>query len=529
MPPASAVTRRALADTRVRNLSFACFFALIAFVQPVGYRHSFPTVADRLEFARSFGANAAVRLFYGTPYDLLGVGGYSAWRVGGTLSIFAGVWGLLAAVRALRAEEDAGRQELVLATLVTRRGAFAAALAAVALGACGLWAAIALGLVAGGLPAGGALFLALATVTNAAVFAGVGALVSQLAPTRRIALELGGAVLALALLARVVADTSASADFLRWLTPLGWAEELRPFTGARPQVLALPVIATVLLLSAAAAVAARRDVGAGLLASRDRARPRVRLLSSPTALTLRTERGGLIAWATGIGLFAVVIGLIADSFSSANLGPTLREQLAKVGGASLVTPAGALGFYFLFFILALSYFGCGQIAAARHDEAEGRLETELALPVDRRRRLFGRLVLAAAAIAALALLAAVLSWAGAVYQGAAVSLADLLGAGANCLPTALLFLALGALAFALVPRASSGLAYGAVSLAFVWELFGSVLGAPAWTLGLSPFHHVGLVPAQPFKPVAAAVMVALAAALAGAALAAFRHRDLEGP
>jgi len=36
------------------------------------------------------------------------------------------------------------------------------------------------------------------------------------------------------------------------------------------------------------------------------------------------------------------------------------------------------------------------------------------------------------------------------------------------------FLALGALAFALVPRAP-GIAYGLVLLAFVWELFGSLL------------------------------------------------------
>ena len=74
-----------------------------------------------IAFARSFGGNKAVELFYGAPHDLLTVGGYAAWRVGGAVAIFAGVFGLLAAVRALRAEEDAGRQELVLAGTVSRR------------------------------------------------------------------------------------------------------------------------------------------------------------------------------------------------------------------------------------------------------------------------------------------------------------------------------------------------------------------------------------------------------------------------
>jgi ABC-2 type transport system permease protein len=42
------------------------------------------------------------------------VSGYTAWRVGGTLAIAAAAFGVLAAVRALRAEEDIGRMELVL-------------------------------------------------------------------------------------------------------------------------------------------------------------------------------------------------------------------------------------------------------------------------------------------------------------------------------------------------------------------------------------------------------------------------------
>jgi hypothetical protein len=65
---------------------------------------------------------------------------------------------------------------------------------------------------------------------------------------------------------------------------------------------------------------------------------------------------------------------------------------------------------------------------------------------------------AAAGAAALGLAAGVLAWAGAVAQSGDVSMAEMLGAGANTLPVALLFLALGALAFALVPRASAMIA-----------------------------------------------------------------------
>jgi ABC-2 type transport system permease protein len=525
--PVSAIARRAFADSRVRNLSFASFFILLAYVQPLAYRHSFPTLKERVDFARSFGTEKTVRFFYGTPHDLLSVGGYTAWRVAGLVSIFAAMWGLLAAVRALRAEEEAGRQELVLAGAVSREGAFGAALAAIGAGAALLWLALFLGLLAGKLPVGGSAYLALATVSPVPVFVGIGALASQLAPTRRLALELASGLLVAALLLRVVADTSASLGWLRWATPLGWAEELRPFAGPRPAVLLAPLLVSASLLVAPRLIAVRRDVGNGLLRSRDSAAPRLRLLSSPTAQALRSERGSLIGWLVGIGFFALIMGMISNALSSANLSENLQRQLHKLG-ASFDTPSKALGFYFLFFVLAIGLFAGSQIAAARREEADQQLETLFALPVGRRSWLAGRLLLASAAATALALTAGVLAWAGAESQGVGISLPRMLEAGANTLPAALLFLALGALAFALLPRASAGIAYALVSVAFVWQEFGSALGAPSWTLGLSPFHHIGLVPTESFKPAAAVTMLAIAAIASLAATRIFERRDLTG-
>jgi ABC-2 type transport system permease protein len=525
---ASAIARRALADSRVRNLSYAVLFALVAYAQASGYRSAYPTLRSRLQFAHAFGGNASVRLFYGKPYDLLTVGGYAAWRVGGVLAIFAGIWGVLAAVRALRAEEDGGRAELVLASPVSRRRAYLAVLAAVGAGVAMLWAAILAGLLAGALPLGDSAYLALATVATAIVFAGVGALASQLAPTRRVALELGSAVLVVALLLRVIADTAAGLEWLHWATPLGWSEELHAFTGTHAPVLALPLGAAALLLLAAGAIALRRDVGNGLLREREQARPRLRLLSSPSALALREERVSLGGWLFGTGLFALVVGLISTSISRAGISGALQRQLQRLGGVSITQPAGYIGFSFLFFLLAVSLFCASQVAAARHEEAEGRLETLFALPIDRRRWLGGRMALALAAAVVIALAAGALAWLGATIQGADVSLSSMLEAGANCLPIALLFGGLGALAFALAPRAGAGIGYALVAVAFVWQLLSGVLEAPAWLRDLSPFQHVGLVPAQDFKLLPATVMLAIAALAAATAVLVFQRRDLVG-
>jgi putative exporter of polyketide antibiotics len=94
--PAAVLARRAFRDARARTIAFGCLFAIYAYIQPVGYRHAYPTLSDQLAFAHSFAGNDALRLFYGYPYSPLTVGGYSAWRVGGTLAIVAAVFGLLA-------------------------------------------------------------------------------------------------------------------------------------------------------------------------------------------------------------------------------------------------------------------------------------------------------------------------------------------------------------------------------------------------------------------------------------------------
>jgi ABC-2 type transport system permease protein len=183
---------------------------------------------------------------------------------------------------------------------------------------------------------------------------------------------------------------------------------------------------------------------------------------------------------------------------------------------------------FIFFILAVSLFACAQVGAARHEEADEQLETLLSLPVSRRGWLAGRLLLAGCGAAAISFTCGLLTWAGATAVGVHISLARTLEAGANCLPVALLFLGIAALAYAVLPRASAGIAYGLVIVTFLWQLVGSLLGAPHWLVDLTPFAHVGLVPAQPFRGGAAAIMLAIGLVAALAALGVFRRRDLLG-
>ncbi|MEO9237440.1 MAG: polyketide antibiotic transporter, partial [Jatrophihabitantaceae bacterium] len=382
------------------------------------------------------------------------------------------------------------------------------------------------GFVLGGLPTTGAAYLALASASVAPVFAGVGALASQLAPSRAGALGLASLVLALTLLARVLADTVAGAGWLRCLSPLGWAELLRPFAGPRPLVLLLPVLSTVLLLAVAARLAAGRDIGTGMLASRDRAEPRLRLLGSPIGLALRAQRSTLLSWLGAVAGFMFILGVVSHAISAADVPRNVQDEIAKLGAGSIVTPLGYLGLVFVFVMVAVCGFGCLQVGSARREEVGQQLEQVLAQPIGRTRWLVGRLVLAALDIALLALAAGLLAWLGARAAGVRLGLLKLLEAGANMIPIALLFLGVAALAYAIVPRASSGISYGLLAVAFCWQLVGSLLGPPRWLLELTPFAHVGLVPAQPFQATAALSLAGAGLAACTIAVAAFRRRDL---
>jgi ABC-2 type transport system permease protein len=158
-------------------------------------------------------------------------------RTFGLLIIVGAIWGLLAATRLLRREEDAGRWELFLAGRTARRHATVQAIAGLAAGWVVLWTLAAAFTVASGsrpkvdLSVSASLFYPSAVTVSAAMFLAIGALTSQLGSTRRQANSLGAAAFGLSYLIRMGADSGTGLAWMRWASPLGWVENLRPLTG----------------------------------------------------------------------------------------------------------------------------------------------------------------------------------------------------------------------------------------------------------------------------------------------------------
>jgi ABC-2 type transport system permease protein len=524
--PRAALVRYELRLQRRQALAWIVGLATVGASGVAGYRAAYPTAAAREHLAQTIGANPAFNALYGEPSRLDTVTGFAAWRVGGVFVIIAAVWGLLAATRVTRGEEEAGRSELIQTGAVTVRQRVAAELGSLAVVFLFAWGALATGLAAAGAPGGGAALVALLIVAAAVAFAALGAATGELFGTRRMAAGVAGTVLGASVLLRIVADGTALSG-LRWVTPLGWAEEIRPAAGGRT--------GPVLLLAAwsggwtAVAIWAglRRDHGHGLLEPASQPRSSLALLGSPEGFAWRSAAGVASAWTAGMAAIAVVMGSLARDVGRFTAdSPEAGRVFDRLGFGRSGLPIAYLALALGSLMAPIAFYGVSVVVASRREEAEGRLELVLAQAVGRGRWLAGRLLVAAGFVVVVSLVAGVGTWLGTRLHPVDVPLASMLKAGLNCVPAVLVFVALGALAFAVVPRLTGPIAYGAVLSAYTLEIVGQLFRWPAWVLGLSPFHHVAAVPLQPVDVEGEVALLVVAVALAAGAVMVFARRDL---
>ena len=476
------------------------FGALVA-SSAVSYTRIYKTQAARDALAAAYGANKATSALFGPAPQLQTVAGFTAFKISMTLMLLGAVWGLLTSTRLLRGEEDGGRWELLLAGQTTCRRAAARALAGLAAGAGVLWALTAILTVVVGLD-----------------------------PSVKIAAGPALWFLGASYAVRMIADAGVGLHGLIWASPLGWVEELRPFTAPQPLAL-LPIAAcTATLATAAVRLAGARDVGAGILNDRDRGAPRLRLLSGPAGLAIRLVRPAVGGWWTAIALSALLFGLIARSAGSTISGSSARDVLAKLGASGDGTDA-VLGVCFLVLAVLIAFVGAGQVTAARAEEAAKRLDHLLAGPVSRSRWLGGRLLVALVVPLAGGALAGAFAWLGAASQHSGTSLATLLDAGLNLVPPAVAIGGVGVLAFGAWPRRTAAVVYSVLAWSLLADIVGGFGGsglASRLLLDSSVFHQMASAPAASPSWAVNGIMVVVGAGCTLLGAVAFSRRDLVG-
>lgn len=526
---ADPVLLRHLARRAVRSaLPWGFAFGLVVFSSGVSYLSAYPHAADRRALQLSLGGNVGLAAIFGPMRSLADVGGFTAWRSLGLLTIVGGIWGVLAGARLMRGEEEAGRWELLLAAPTTKRRAAVAGIAAAGAALLALWALTLAGALLGapstGLRVGSCVFLATTLVAPAAVFLAITLMCAQFAPTRRSAAQYGALVLGVAYVVRLIA-LATQRDWLSRLTPLGWIDAARPMAGSHLAPLLAAYGLALVAAVVAAEVAGRRDLGAAAWASPDRPDGSTRLLGGPGRLAARQALPQILGWALGIGAVTAVFGLVSGSVANATLRSHAMNGLLDRLGAPGAGTRAFLGLGMLTMSSAIALAAAAWVSGIREAESTGLADAVLVQAVSRRRWLAGRTATAAAGLLALgaAVAAALLV---SVGRDVGLTAMDLVAAGLNAVPMAIVVIGGGILTMGLLPRATAAVAYGLVAFSFLVEMVGAVVDAPTWVLDLSLLHHLALAPdvAPDWTTNSVLVVIGAGAALVGGL--AFTRRDL---
>ncbi len=481
----------------------------------------FPDEKARVASAMVANATPSVVAMYGTIYDLASIGGIGAAKLQMLDLIAMAILAIAIIRRHTRQEEETGRFEMLGATVV---GRWAPLGAAVILGVAtsvvtGFGVAVFCGL--GRMPWPGSWVLGLSVAGVGLAWTGLTAIAVQLSSSNQVCGAYAFGSLGLAFLLRMIGDLNElnGASFVRWLSPLGWAMQVRAFSGDRWWPLLFPIGLLVVTLGIAFRLLATRDLGAGLLP--DRKGRGTGRIGSAYGLAWRLQRGPLVGWALVFFIMGTVMGSLRGHMDGL-LTPEMEAVLRGLGGLGTLDDLFATVYVGMAGLAAGAY---GLTAALRLRAEEVRLHAEqlLATPTTR-------------------LIYLVSHTAYALLGGALLPVLSGLGAAATdktgvdklthdvlpylvLAPATWVVVGIALVLFGWLPRFVS-LAWAVLAGFVLLGELGALLKLPEWIQKLSPYSALPRMPFEEFRIAPVAVLLVIAIAFAVTGYVGFRRRDL---
>jgi ABC-2 type transport system permease protein len=438
----------------------------------------------------------------------------------------AALMSILLVTRHTRLEEQTGRAELIRANGVGRSAPLTAAMiVAVVTNLVAAVAVTAAMVGVGGFAATGSVVFGVSVAATGLAFAGVTAITVQLSPYSRGAAGMAGAVLGAAFLVRAGGDMAAEGGtWMSWLSPLAWGQQTAPFVLDRWWPLGLALAFAVATTGAGYALASRRDLGAGLLATRPGASEAAPRLGTPLGLAARLQRGNLLGWGAGLAIGGLAYGAYTDALTEAFI--DLPEVFLDLFGAEDLI-AGYLAYIATFMAFLVGAYAIMAITSLRNEETGGRAEPVLATPISRTAWLGSHLAVVAVASVVLLAVTGVITGAGAaLVVGDPELIWQLTLAHLNQTPAVWVVLGVAVALFGVLPRAVPA-TWALVVYGLIAGTFGPLLDLPELALDLSPFTHPAEIPVEEVAVAPLLVLTAIAVVLAAVGLLAFRRRDLD--
>lgn len=522
-----ALLRLAIRRDRVIATVWILLFVVMAAGSSSASQDLYNTLESRVRAANAVNDTPATLALYGRVFDPTSLGAVSLIKLGAMGAALVALVAIFTVVRHTRAEEEAGRGELLGATVVGRYAPLTAAL----LFSTGISIVLALltglSLAATGLPVSGAFAFGLSWAFAGIAFAAVGALAAQVTEGARTARSLAAAVLAAAYLLRAAGDAAGTDDstWLSWLSPIGWAQQVRPFAGDRWWVLLYLLFFAALVAVGAYLLVARRDHGAGLLPQKPGRARAGSSLSTPLGLAVRLQRGGLAGWLVGMALGGLVMGSIASQVGEFVDSPQARDMVMKLGGERGLIDA-FLSAEFGILAVLVSAYGISTAMRLRTEETALRAEPILATRTSRLRFAASHITVALVGTTLLMLTMGV--FAGFAHSAAAGDMSEfgrVLVAALVHLPSVWVLTGITVLVFGFAPGLIMA-GWGALVVFLLLGQLGPIFELPQWAMDISPFTHTPKLPGGEFTATPLVWLTLVAAALIAVGLTGFRRRDI---
>ncbi|NNU27877.1 ABC transporter permease [Isoptericola sediminis] len=482
---------------------------------------TYGTTEQLATYEATVGSDPTMAAINGTPYGADTLGGVAANEFGFIAAIAVPLMGLLLVARSTRAAEENGLLELLRSRAIGSRAPWVAALLVTASALLLVGLGMVVSLTAYGVDLADAVLYGASVTALGFVFAGLATLAGQLLRRSAGVIAVGVVVLGVAYVFRAIGDVEDNG--WKWLSPLAWQQETRPFTDdprVWPLLLALGAATTLGALGLA--LVGRRDLGSAMVTSRPGPASAGRFLTTGPGLALRRHGATLVAWLVGAALVGAMMGAFTDDIADV---VAANPELTEMFSAGVVGDPTSWYVSFTLVLVMLMAFGASAqvLARVRREETHGRLEAVLALSV-RRTTWLGTHAAVAVLGGALVALAGGAGLAATTARTTGDD-AGALVATVQYLPAVVVVAALGVALLGLLPRALA-LMWVAIAYIAVVETLGETLSMPDAALEVSPLHAIGRLPTEDPTGGAVTVVGAVAVALLIAGLAGFRHRDV---
>jgi ABC-2 type transport system permease protein len=515
------LTRFSLRRSRLLVLAWTTVFVVITYASASATGSLYASAAAQVSAARDINSSPALVALYGPILDVHSLGELAMTKMTVTYAVFLMAFAVTLVRRHTRVEEESGRAELLGGLAVDQSAPLVSAVLLGALASLVVSALVALADIAGGLPVAGSLWFGASWLGLGLVGTGIGAVAAQLSASARTSRAVAAGTIAVLFAARAVGDTT-SASWLSWLSPLGWATQLRAWSDPRAWVLPLHLALSVALVSAAVVLRRRRDLGSGLLPERPGPATGSPRLADALALNLRVHTTSLAVWTVACAAMGALMGAIIPTIGSMLDSAGVREMFERLGGLGALQETLVAAFVSVGAVV-ISCFAVTVVSHGGGEEHDGRTEEVLATATERSAAFLAVVLVALVGVVWLLLVTGLAMGVGAT--GSEVSFGGTLTATLVQIPAVVVVAGLALLALA------QGSRYAVLGWAFVVAFFlvgpvAELLKLPGWVAGLSPYSHVPKVPAESFGWTPELVLMALAAALLATAWWRYRTRDI---